>query len=65
MGYAKKMTHEDFLEKFRDTRDGIKNKFCLDNEIPLLRIPYWDFDSIEHIVFDELVELDILEEVLI
>ena len=46
-------------------RDGIKNKFCLDNEIPLLRIPYWDFDSIEHIVFDELVELDILEEVLI
>lgn len=28
-------------------RDNIKNQYCKDNSIPLLRIPYWDFDNIE------------------
>jgi hypothetical protein len=26
-------------------RDKIKNDFCKDNNIPLLRIPYWEFQS--------------------
>ena len=30
--------------------DAIKTKYCEDNEIKLLRIPYWDFDNIETIV---------------
>jgi hypothetical protein len=37
-------------------RDKIKNEWALKNNIPLLRIPYWDFDRIE-----ELVEAFILE----
>lgn len=44
--------------------DNIKNEYCQKNNIPLLRIPYWEFDNINCLVFDKLVELDIIEEVL-
>ncbi|TDX48334.1 DUF2726 domain-containing protein [Orenia marismortui] len=36
-------------------RDKIKNKYCKDNNIPLLRIPYWDFDNIEQILKSKLI----------
>lgn len=35
-------------------RDKIKTTFCKDNNIPLLRIPYWDFDNIEKILNEAL-----------
>ena len=35
-------------------RDDIKNKYCIDKNIRLLRIPYWDFDNIEQILSKEL-----------
>lgn len=35
-------------------RDEIKNKYCKDNGIPLLRIPYWDYDNIEEILKKEI-----------
>jgi len=28
-------------------RDGIKKDFCINNNIPFIEIPYWDFDNIE------------------
>jgi len=28
--------------------DNIKNKYCETNNIPLLRIPYWSFDTLEY-----------------
>lgn len=31
-------------------RDSIKNKYCQDNNMFLLRIPYWEFDNIESIL---------------
>ena len=31
-------------------RDKIKDDHCLANNIPILRIPYWDFDNIETLV---------------
>lgn len=34
--------------------DKIKNKYCRDNNIKLIRIPYWDFDNIEDILVKEL-----------
>jgi hypothetical protein len=37
-------------------RDKIKDDWAKANNIPLLRIPYWDFDKIE-----ELIEAFILE----
>lgn len=30
--------------------DNIKTKYCQDNNIKLLRIPYWEFDNIENIL---------------
>lgn len=31
-------------------RDAVKNKFCKDNGILLLRIPYWEYENIESII---------------
>lgn len=31
-------------------RDGIKNKYCEERNIPLVRIPYWEYPNIEAII---------------
>ena len=36
------------------THDAIKNQYCEDNDIDLLRIPYWEFDNIEKLIKDKL-----------
>ena len=43
-------------EGFKKTkiRDGIKDDYCKDNDIKLIRIPYWEFDNIEEILKCEL-----------
>lgn len=40
---------EKGFEETKD-RDSKKDKFCSDNNIKLIRIPYWDFDNIEDIL---------------
>ena len=57
------MRKEETLQSFREIQanDQIKNQYCIDNDIPLIRIPYWEFDNIEHILFDALVEHGLLE----
>jgi hypothetical protein len=35
-------------------RDEIKNTYCKDNNIHLVRIPYWDFNNIENILKEKL-----------
>lgn len=35
--------------------DQIKNEYCKNNNIPLLRIPYWDFKNIEKILQNRLI----------
>ena len=44
------------LEQFELTkiRDNIKNKYCEDKDIKLIRIPYWEIDSIEEILKHEI-----------
>ena len=44
------------LDGFIDTkiRDTIKNIYCQQNNIKLIRIPYWNFDNIEEILTKEL-----------
>ena len=37
-------------------RDNLKNDYCKQNKLDLLRIPYWDFDNIEEILTDKLKE---------
>jgi len=54
-----------FVDKFNNPeefnltkkRDKIKNKYCRDNGIDLLRIPYWEFDNIEQILEKTLSEM--------
>jgi hypothetical protein len=43
--------------KFKENqyRDKIKTDYCKDNNIRLLRIPYWDFDNIETILEKEII----------
>lgn len=43
----------DTLEE-RQYRDNIKNQYCKDNNIKLIRIPYTEFDNIEEILTKEL-----------
>ena len=44
------------LDGFITTKihDVIKTKYCKDNNIKLIRIPYWEFDNIENILIKEL-----------
>ncbi len=35
-------------------RDGIKNQYCKDNDITLIRIPYWDIENIDKILKEKL-----------
>lgn len=43
---------DDFIGRI--IRDTIKNKYCEDNNIKLIRIPYWEIDNIENILIKEL-----------
>ncbi|MFF3147928.1 hypothetical protein ACFVRU_41000 [Streptomyces sp. NPDC057927] len=47
-------------KKFEKTQrnDQIKNDYCKQNNIPLLRIPYWEFDNIEDIIKNKVSELN-------
>ena len=48
--------HGNSESEFKETqlRDSIKTQYCKDNNIKLIRIPYWDFDNIETILRKEL-----------
>lgn len=50
-------THDFESQKIHDKR---KNQYCKDNNIPLLRIPYWDFDNIEQILEEWLDEYKLI-----
>lgn len=37
-------------------RDELKNQYCKDNNINILRIPYWEINNIENIIINKLRE---------
>jgi hypothetical protein len=43
---------KDLIE--RQNRDAIKTNWCKENNIPLITIPYWEYDNIENILSEEL-----------
>lgn len=45
-------TEGEFLETQQN--DSIKTKFCIDNNIPLIRIPYWKASKSEKIILERL-----------
>lgn len=46
------MSHKKFRKQ--QVNDSIKNNYCKDSNIKLIRIPYWDFDKIEEILTNAL-----------
>lgn len=48
----------NFLDRIK--KDNIKTKYCEENNISLLRIPYWRFDEIEYILENELIAREVL-----
>ena len=52
------MSEEEAQEVFEITQkhDQIKTKYCKDNGIALIRIPYWEKENIESYLFDEMVK---------
>lgn len=48
--------YQDFLK--RQERDKIKNKYCEDNNIELLRIPYYEKENIDSIIINRLQRLN-------
>lgn len=51
--------------KLQQKKDKIKDDYCKANNIPLIRIPYWDFKNIDLILTERLTELGILSPALI
>ena len=48
-GKGKEWAEERFEEDKR--RDKVKNLYCENNKIKLIRIPYFEFENIENILF--------------
>jgi uncharacterized protein with PIN domain len=57
--HYKKVSQFGGKEKLRKQKhnDQIKNQYCQQNNIPLIRIPYWDFFNVEKILECELHDL--------
>ncbi|WP_220039414.1 hypothetical protein [Paenibacillus illinoisensis] len=51
--------------KLIQKRDKIKTDYCAANNIPLIRIPYWDFKNIDTILTKRLTELGVLSPTLV
>lgn len=51
---------DKFKEQIR--RDKIKNRYCIDNNIPLIRIPYWEYDNIEYILKNVLMHFNLIKK---
>ena len=49
--HYKKFYEEQNLER-RQKYDKIKNEYCIKNNIPLIRIPYWEKENISEILTD-------------
>ena len=55
------MTDEEAIEQMKNTqqRDQIKTQYCKDNNIPLIRIPYWEKDNMEQFLLQKFKELSV------
>jgi hypothetical protein len=42
--------------EYRQKHDKLKDKYCIENNILLIRIPYWEFNSIENILKNILID---------
>lgn len=57
------MTEQDAEDNFKIVQyhDKIKDDYCKKNNIPLIRIPYWESENIKEFLFDNLVKYKAIE----
>ena len=58
------MTEDETKMNFLKVKkhDNIKTEFCKNNNIPLIRIPYWERDNMEYFLWDKLVKYGAINE---
>lgn len=51
-------TKEQAEERFKiaKLRDEIKNEYCKNNDIDIIRIPYWDYNDINYILYNKIID---------
>lgn len=54
--HFKKIYDGDDFEKMKE-HDKRKNEYCIKENIPLIRIPYWNFDNIEEILIKKVIKV--------
>lgn len=56
VNFSGKMTEIKMTKRLEDCRenDNIKTQYCRNNNIKLIRIPYWEFENIESILIEEI-----------
>lgn len=55
--FKKQYTNDSF--EVMQIHDNRKDQYCEDNNIPLLRIPYWDFNNISQILDDKIKDVQL------
>lgn len=57
-------SYEDMMKKYEYTKhhDEIKTNFCKSKNIPLIRIPYYEYENLEYYLFDQLSKLGVIQE---
>lgn len=62
-----KMPYKEADNAFKNTvkHDMIKDLYCEENNIPLIRIPYWEKEdgNLEYYLFDNLVKIGLLQKI--
>lgn len=51
-GMSDEEAEEHFI--YIQKHDDIKNKYCAENDIPLIRVPYWEKNNLEQYIMDRL-----------
>lgn len=54
-GKGKEWANKLFMSNQK--RDKIKRDYCVEHDIPLIEIPYWEFENIENILLNKLNEV--------
>lgn len=54
--FGKEMNESKIQFELLQKHDSMKNEYCIKNDIPLLRIPFWRYDSIE-IILEEFISI--------
>lgn len=54
------ISDEEAIENFIKTQyhDSIKNKYCYTNQIPLIRVPYWEKNNLKNFIINQLMQYE-------